>query len=200
MYTADLAKLRLLSSNYCTLTDKEPELKKMLSNSYDLPDHFDDKTVVDALKSSFLSDSLLWPFNQNEERTLIVTSKSRKSYPVICGLLLRLRTAMFRVAKRSKMREVSAEDTYEDRLFRLMKCFISSDCDSDFVNKWTPVTLSIAGTELARKNIFLSSKLQKELNDQPLQPLNKGESSDDGGQLQLNKVIIYLRTLITQRV
>jgi hypothetical protein len=149
---------------------------KMLSNNYDLPDHFDDKAVVDSLKSSFLSDSSLWPFNQNEERTLNVVSEERKLYPLICGLLLRLRTAMFRVAKRSKMREVSVEDTYEDRLFRLMKCFIRSECDSDFQSNWTPHTLSVAGTELARKNIFLSSKLQKELNDQPLLPLNRGEN------------------------
>lgn len=148
----------------------------MLNNDYDLPDHFDDKAVVDSLKSSFLSDSSLWPFNQNEERTVTVASSERKSYPVICGLLLRLRTAMFRVAKRSKMREVSAEDTYENRLYRLMKCFIKNECDSDFLSNWTPQTLSIAGTELARKNIFLSSKLQKELNDQPLLPLNGGEN------------------------
>ena len=144
-------------------------------DDYDLPDHFDDKTIVDALKSSFLADSLLWPFNQNEDRTLLAVPETRKTFPMICGLLLRLRTAMFRVAKRSRMREVSGDDTYEDRLFRLMKCFISIDCDQELQNHWNSQKLSMAGTELARKAVFLSAKLQKDLNNQPLLPLNKGE-------------------------
>ena len=147
----------------------------MFYDDHDLPDHFDDKTIVDALKSSFLEDSLLWPFNQNEERTLLIVPGARKTFPMICGLLLRLRTAMFRVAKRSRMREVSKEDTYEGRLFRLMKCFISSDCDEELQNNWNSETLSMAGTELARKAVFLSARLQKDLNNQPLVPLNKGK-------------------------
>ena len=146
----------------------------MTACHYDLPDHFDDKTVVDAFKSSFLSNSTLWPFNIAEERSLHVELVNRKAYPLICGLLLKLRTAMFRVAKRSRMREVSLEDTYEERLYRLMKCFLRSDFDSSFLIEWTPKTLFLAGTELARKSVFLSAKLQKELNDQPLKPLSTG--------------------------
>jgi hypothetical protein len=60
----------------------------------DLPDHFDDKTMVDALKSSFLEDSLLWPFNQTEPRTLLILPEKRKNFPMICGLLLRLRLGL----------------------------------------------------------------------------------------------------------
>lgn len=142
---------------------------------YDLPDHFDDKTIVDALKSSFLAEvSVLWPFNLNEEKTLLVAPETRKIYPMICGLLLRLRTGMFRVAKRSRMRECSAEDTFEHRLFRLMKCFVRVECEGDLLTNWTSVTLSMAGKELARKAVFLSARLQKDLNDQPLTPLNRG--------------------------
>ena len=156
------------------MTFSAEEADVMTACDYDLPDHFDDKTVVDALKSSFFSDSNLWPFNIAEERSLHVELGNKKAYPLICGLLLKLRTAMFRVAKRSRMREVSAEDTYEERLYRLMKCFLSSDFDSNFLIEWTPKTLFLAGTELARKSVFLSAKLQKELNDQPLKPLNTG--------------------------
>lgn len=86
----------------------------MTTSDCELPDHFDDKTVVDAFKSFFLSDSTLWPFNITEGRSLHVELGNKKAYPLICGLLLKLRTAMFRVAKRSRMREVSSEDTYEN--------------------------------------------------------------------------------------
>jgi hypothetical protein len=146
----------------------------MLTADYDLPHHFDDVTIISALKSSFLRDSSLWPFNQNEEKTHLVTDKSSQVFPMICGLLLRLRTAMFRVVKRSRMRELSAGDTYDDRLYRLMKHFVRSDCDDDLLNNWTPATLFLASTELSRKAVYLSPKLQKELCEQPLLPLNSG--------------------------
>ena len=150
-----------------------------MSSEYDLPDHFDDKTIIDAFKSSFLDDSSLWPFNQNEDRTLMVDPESRKTVPMICGLLLRLRTSMFRVAKRSRMREVSPEDTYEHRLFRLMRCFLSKESEKDLLTNWNLETLSMAGTEIARKAVFLSARLQKDFNDQPLLPLNKGMDTAD---------------------
>ena len=145
-----------------------------MSGDYELPEHFDDRTIVDAFKSSFLEDSTEWPFNQNEDRCLLVDPVSRKQFPMVCGLLLRLRTAMFRVAKRSRLRAVSSEDTYETRLFRLMKCFLTKESEKDLLENWTPETLSMAGTEIARKAVFLSAKLQKDFNDQPLLPLNKG--------------------------
>ena len=74
------------------------------------------------------------------------------------------------------MRELAAGggDTYDDRLYRLMKYFVSSDCDDDLLNNWTPATLFLASTELSRKAVYLSPKLQKELNEQPLVPLSPG--------------------------
>lgn len=146
----------------------------MLTEDSYLPHHFDDVSIIAALKSSFLRDSNLWPFNQNEEKNHPITQKSSKVFPMICGLLLRLRTAMFRVVKRSRMRELSIGDTYDDRLYRLMKYFVSSDCDDELLNDWTPATLFLASTELSRKAVYLSPRLQKELSGQPLIPLNPG--------------------------
>lgn len=154
---------------------------------YDLPDHFDDKTMIDALKSSFLSDSDLWPFNHNEQKDLSVDPEVRKTFPMICGLLLRLRTGILRIIKRSKMKEVSEIDTFEDRLFRIFRCFLKKSSEDDLLSIWTPETLSMAATELARKSVFLSAKLQMVLNNQPLLPLNK-----DTKRLEFDSVFLQL--------
>eukprot|EP00596_Hydrurales_sp_CCMP1899_P002045 CAMPEP_0119053806 /NCGR_PEP_ID=MMETSP1177-20130426/74662_1 /TAXON_ID=2985 /ORGANISM="Ochromonas sp, Strain CCMP1899" /LENGTH=484 /DNA_ID=CAMNT_0007033859 /DNA_START=471 /DNA_END=1922 /DNA_ORIENTATION=- len=85
------------------------------------------------------------------------------------------------------MKEVNEDDTFDDRLFRIFRCFLLKSSEDDLLSLWTPETLSMAATELARKSVFLSAKLQIVLNNQPLLPLNK-----ETKRLEFNVVFLQL--------
>jgi hypothetical protein len=130
----------------------------------ELPDHFNDREIVTVLKSK---DKGSLP----SEAVDVHGVNAR--YSLTCGLIIKLRCANFRVVKRSRIWAPRSEsDSYEERLYYLVKHYVL-ERDLDYLlSNWTPETIATAAMEMARKAVFLSPMLQSMLHSHPLVPLN----------------------------
>ena len=137
-----------------------------------LPDHFDDADVVDALKTTYLHAGTYWPFTRSEARQLLVADPvQRKTHPLTCGLVIKLRTALLRLTRRTRLKPLAPpHDTQADRLLRLVGAHVHVQHDTLLRQCWPCDALWHAATELADKTIYLSPTLQEELFLQPLLP------------------------------
>ena len=130
----------------------------------ELPDHFTDREIVTVLKSK---DKVSISLEDMDVHGVDVR------YPLTCGLIIKLRCANFRVVKRSRRWAPRNEsDSYEERLYYLVKHYVL-ERDLDYLlSNWTPEMIATAAMEMSRKAVFLSPMLQSMLHTHPLIPLN----------------------------
>ena len=115
----------------------------------ELPDHFEDSDVCKVLR-------------KEDTSTL-------RQYVLNCGLVIKLRTALLRVLKRSvlKLSERKALGSEDECLYSLVDAFT---IEKEFLHKYWPCSklLHRVVLELSIKAINLSSTLQRELSVHPL--------------------------------
>eukprot|EP00598_Pedospumella_elongata_P008545 CAMPEP_0184994894 /NCGR_PEP_ID=MMETSP1098-20130426/51083_1 /TAXON_ID=89044 /ORGANISM="Spumella elongata, Strain CCAP 955/1" /LENGTH=549 /DNA_ID=CAMNT_0027521055 /DNA_START=20 /DNA_END=1669 /DNA_ORIENTATION=+ len=116
----------------------------------ELPEHFDDVEVLLILRNGSYT-------------------QLRHQYPLTCGLVSKLRTALIRVLKRSLLKghEVKALSTEDVTLYTLIEAFTS---EKEFLRtNWPePMILHSVVVEISVKSINLSPPLQRELCLHPL--------------------------------
>lgn len=96
-------------------------------------------------------------------------------FPLICGLLLKLRSALFRVYGRSenKFPRVS-EDEQPQQFYDALLTFLQDPQSFQAEACWTVTTVWEVAEELTSKSLMLSHPLQRELHMHPLYTLEEG--------------------------
>ena len=93
----------------------------------------------------------------------------RHRYALSCGLLIKLRTGMMQVIRRSRITIPTDESGYQQHFFDLVNYYCSEL--SVLEEFWCRNNLFVAATELCFKAVNISPGLQKELHAMRLQPL-----------------------------
>jgi hypothetical protein len=154
-----------------------------MSQVCELPEHFEDSEVCTVLR--------------NED------TRKLKKYPLTCGLVMKVRTALIRVIKRSilnseERKRLGSED---QSLYKLIETFTSEE---DFLHEHWPssVVLHNVVLELSIKAINLSPALQREFSLHPLGPPKYCSvlAGDDATPVRLNGITYTVASAAEHRV
>jgi hypothetical protein len=154
-----------------------------MSQVCELPEHFEDSEVCTVLR--------------NED------TRKLKKYPLTCGLVMKVRTALIRVIKRSilKSEERKRLGPEDHSLYKLIETFTSEE---DFLHEHWPssVVLHNVVLELSIKAINLSPALQREFSLHPLGPPKYCSvlAGDDATPVRLNGITYTVASAAEHRV
>jgi hypothetical protein len=155
----------------------------MMSQVCELPEHFEDSEVCTVLR--------------NED------TRKLKKYPLTCGLVMKVRTALIRVIKRSilKSEERKRLGSEDQSLYKLIETFTSEE---GFLHEHWPssVVLHNVVLELSIKAINLSPTLQREFSLHPLGPPKYCSvlTGDDESPVRLNGITYTVASAAEHRV
>lgn len=94
------------------------------------------------------------------------------AFPLVCGVLIRLRSALFRVYKRSECRIHRDLDLQPQQMYGLVRIVVH---EREALSGWSPESLWAIAEELTTKSLNLSLPLNKELQAHPIYPLVDGK-------------------------
>lgn len=128
-----------------------------------LPESFADDALCAILHSDV--DELISSALQGQE----VGIQWWSALPLVCGVLVRARSGLFRVYRRSECRVHKDESLMPSQLFHIVRFVVH---DKDALLEWTADDLWRAAEELTTKSLNLNNLLCKELFMHPLYPFH----------------------------